>query len=65
MLGDRLGRLILPALLAIYGAASALFQLLSTVGQQGLPAEPYLLPVVPALSTTTAPPARGKVSTSK
>ncbi|MGM0570087.1 PAS domain-containing protein [Marinobacter sp.] len=49
LLGDRLGRLILPALLAIYGAASALFQLLSPAWQQGVPGEPYLLAVVPAL----------------
>ena len=51
LLGDRLGRVILPVLLALHGAASALSQILSQVWQLELPAAPYLMPVAPSLIT--------------
>lgn len=49
LIGDRLGRLILPALLGLYGGASALYRSLSPVLEIELPAEPFLLPVIPGL----------------
>ncbi len=49
LLGDRLGRLILPILLSLYGLGSALYQLVSPAWGQTLPAEPFLMPVAPSL----------------
>src|SRR5690554_3538153 len=51
LIGDRLGRLILPALLGLYGAASALYRLLSPLLEIELPAGPFLLPIIPGMLT--------------
>lgn len=49
LVGDRLGRQILPVLLALYGSVSSLYQVISPAWQKNLPAEPYLMPVAPGL----------------
>ncbi len=49
MLGDRLGRIVLPALLAAFGLLCLAYRLYQPAGEQVPPGEAFVVPLAPAL----------------